>query len=270
MEDKVCSVKGCKSIYRVFKNKNDKKLYCGKHRQQLDKNNKCKECGCQFDVNKTKSDVNYYCKKHEKLRIIKIKICSICGSKIFVTKSLCRRHYLQFHRHGEILKNTIYEPNEFVINGNQIEIKIKTKNKLIRVVLINEIDFNLIKKHKWHIGNKGYAMTRHNNKLVLMHRMIMKPKDKEDIDHRNRNRLDNRRENLRIATKIINARNTKIRSDNKSGTVGVWYNKFRNKWSSYITVDKNRIILGRFKNKQDAIKVRKEAELKYWGEIIKR
>lgn len=84
------------------------------------------------------------------------------------------------------------------------------------------------------------------------------------IDHKNRNIFDNRRCNLRIADKRINAINSKIRENNKSGVIGVFWRKDRNCWTARIKNDKGKyLFLGNFKNKNDAIITRKEAEIKY-------
>ena len=57
--------------------------------------------------------------------------------------------------------------------------------------------------------------------------------------------------------------NTNKRIDNSSGVKGVNWNKSKERWQAYITIDKKYIYLGTFKNKDDAIKARNEAEEKY-------
>ena len=56
-----------------------------------------------------------------------------------------------------------------------------------------------------------------------------------------------------------------MQKNNTSGVVGVSYAKDRNKWASQIKVNNKTISLGHFLKKEDAIKVRKEAELLYFG-----
>ena len=62
-------------------------------------------------------------------------------------------------------------------------------------------------------------------------------------------------------------RNKTIGKNNKSGYVGVCWAKKELKWKSTITINKNKIFLGYFTNKEDAIEIRKEAERKYFGEF---
>lgn len=60
--------------------------------------------------------------------------------------------------------------------------------------------------------------------------------------------------------------NTKLKKHNSSGITGVWYHNLRNKWVAEIKVDKQKIHLGLFSDVNNAIKIRKAAEQKYFGE----
>ena len=62
-----------------------------------------------------------------------------------------------------------------------------------------------------------------------------------------------------------NCRNRSKSVKNKSGFIGVYFDKDRNKWVAFITIDYKQIKLGRFVEKEDAIKARLEAEFKYFG-----
>ena len=63
-----------------------------------------------------------------------------------------------------------------------------------------------------------------------------------------------------------NSKNKGLRKDNKSGVTGVRWNERLNKWSASIRYNNNRIHLGYFKDFDEAVKVRREAEDKYFGE----
>lgn len=69
--------------------------------------------------------------------------------------------------------------------------------------------------------------------------------------------------NCRWANSVTQARNQRLRSTNTSGYKGVSFHKHQNKWISRITINKSRISLGYFETKEEAIKARKEAEIKY-------
>ena len=78
--------------------------------------------------------------------------------------------------------------------------------------------------------------------------------------------LDNRINNIRLATNNQNGKNLKIKSNNKSGYSGVFFDKDNNKWRANIKVNYKQIYLGRFNLIEDAILARKNAEIKYYGE----
>ena len=94
-----------------------------------------------------------------------------------------------------------------------------------------------------------------------MHRLIT---DYTLVDHNNRNTLDNRKSNLKNASKSENNRNHKLRKDSTSGISGVNWDKKSCKWRVRINSDINkRINLGIYSNFEEAVKVRLEAEKKY-------
>ena len=70
--------------------------------------------------------------------------------------------------------------------------------------------------------------------------------------------------NVRWATKAEQQRNQRINSKNTSGQPGVIWDKPRNKWKAYITVQNKIINIGRFDKVEDAIAARLEAEKEYW------
>jgi len=155
-----------------------------------------------------------------------------------------------------------------------LEIKSK-KNGKFEVILDDDIYLKLqteFKSMKWCVRvcpnrrNLYYFQKRlANKKLIELHRWIMGfPEKGKYIDHINNNNLDNRKENLRIVTNSDNLKNSKLRIDNKTGCKGVSFDKSRNKWSAQIKINYKKIDLGRFASFDEAVKARKEAELKYW------
>ena len=121
--------------------------------------------------------------------------------------------------------------------------------------LIDAEDFDLVSQYRWRLMPDGYAVTttpRHlleviGVKTVYMHRLVMDFPESQ-IDHTNRNPIDNRRKNLRLATHSQNLRNRPTRA--KSGFRGVGANK--RWWVAAITVGGQRHYLGSFSNPEDA------------------
>lgn len=83
------------------------------------------------------------------------------------------------------------------------------------------------------------------------------------IDHINGDRADNKISNLRQATQAENCQNVGTSKLNTSGVTGLHWHKLVKKWMAYIHVDKRRIILGYFSDKDEAARVRAEAKMKY-------
>jgi len=85
----------------------------------------------------------------------------------------------------------------------------------------------------------------------------------DQVDHINGDSTDNRFVNLREVDNQENCKNTKLCKNNSSGFNGVSWHKSNKNWSAYIMVDRKKIHLGGFKDKQDAISARKQANIKY-------
>lgn len=88
------------------------------------------------------------------------------------------------------------------------------------------------------------------------------------IDHINGIKSDNRIFNLRKATKSQQAKNRKVGCSNTSGVTGVY--KHKDKWRVRISCDGKKMHFGLFVNFEDAVKKRKEVELKYYGEFARK
>jgi len=125
-------------------------------------------------------------------------------------------------------------------------------------------DYDKIKNYSWHINADGYVVTGYT--AILMHRLVMNCPDDMETDHIFHNRYDNRKEFLRIVTRSQNGMNRALQSNNTSGITGVIWRKDKEKWNAQIFINKKRVHLGYFDDFDEAVKVRKEAELKYFGE----
>ena len=115
----------------------------------------------------------------------------------------------------------------------------------------------------------GYLRIQVQSRDYLAHRLawlyVHNSWPKDQIDHVNRNRSDNRLVNLRDVTNKQNLQNAGKYSHNTSGHPGVSWHKQRSKWQAKITHNQKQIHLGYFENLEEAIAARKAGELKYWG-----
>jgi len=113
----------------------------------------------------------------------------------------------------------------------------------------------------------GYFFIMIDGKMYKRHRLIYmmfngKCPTTLQVDHLNHNRVDDRIENLHLVTEKENHKNQKLNSRNSSGVVGVCWNKLVKGWQAQIKADGVHHHLGIFKDKEEAIRVRKEAEIK--------
>jgi hypothetical protein len=142
------------------------------------------------------------------------------------------------------------------------EIQIKYNIK----IMVDDSDFDWLSKYKWSLNGSGYAAANVNGKTELMHRLIMGAKYGQEIDHKDRNKKNYQRNNLRFCTRSQNNDNIGISSRNKTGFKGVcWQNRER-KYQSRIYVNGRSIHLGFFDDALDAAQKYNEAVKKYRGE----
>lgn len=139
---------------------------------------------------------------------------------------------------------------------------------------IDNEDYEKCKKYHWSVNRFNrkseidyfYAT---NTDLGLLHRYIMDVKTKSVVDHINGDTLDTRKQNLQICSYSNNLCKQRKKLTNKSGQTGVIWNKhlLKPKWMAYICVNSKQITLGYFDKYEDAVKARKDAEPKYYGEF---
>lgn len=155
---------------------------------------------------------------------------------------------------------------------------IKIPVKSSKGIQFTEIDFcDLdVLGYKWYAMKSGYIFRNtfkgepEHNGIKLLHREIMKPPGNLTVDHINRNKADNRRVNLRLATRKEQSMNLGARKDNKSGILGVYKRADCNRWSAFIQRDGKHEYLGLFKTKNEAIEVRLKKEKELFGHFKER
>lgn len=140
-----------------------------------------------------------------------------------------------------------------------------------KFAIVDDDDFDLLSKHRWYLSSSGYA-NRHPKMVggvrkgkILMHRVIIGASPGEICDHINRNRLDNRKSNLRTVSYSQNTLNSKIRKNNSSGSTGVVWHRRDKKWQARISVNGKRVQIGYFDNYDDAREAYNERRVKFLG-----
>lgn len=115
--------------------------------------------------------------------------------------------------------------------------------------------------------NSGYIVIRVNNKLYKAHRLAFLYMEgylpENEVDHIDRNRSNNKWNNLREVSRSCNVRNSNVPKNNKSSIKGVYYDNNLKKYRSRIVIKNKSISLGCFISLLDAAKARWQAEVKY-------
>lgn len=143
-----------------------------------------------------------------------------------------------------------------------------TRNK---VSLVDDEDYEAIRQLRWYANWNGWKWYAHNRtNSISMHRFILRAKRGTQIDHKNGNGLDNRKQNLRFCTNQQNAFNQKYpQKGNKLGLKGVYWHRPMKKFTAEITVGGKHMHLGFFDTPFDADTVYREAEKTYFGEFAR-
>lgn len=150
--------------------------------------------------------------------------------------------------------------NKYEICGSYVKVHMLNSDE---IMLCDIEDWEKLKKHAWRTNKYGYAHARTTagkRKNLRFHAEIIKCEKNMVRDHINRNKLDNRKTNIRITSTQVNILNRDTQVNNTSGHTGVFYDTNNGVWRAFIQLNGKRNYLGCFNNKNDAIRVRKEAE----------
>jgi hypothetical protein len=147
-----------------------------------------------------------------------------------------------------------------------------------KTALIDDEDVDLVAAHKWfaHKRQRTSSTSRevwyaHTNVTIdgtrttwQMHRLVMGFPE-QDVDHQNGDGLDNRRENLRVATPSQNGGNAVARVDGTSSFRGVSWFAESSAWMANITIDRRQIYLGLFGDELAAARAYNTKALEVFG-----
>lgn len=145
-----------------------------------------------------------------------------------------------------------------------------------QIAIVDDEDYEWLSRWKWRAMyvkdmDTFYAVRSswdgHTRRTILMHREILRLQkgDRREGDHRNHETLDNRRGNLRVATRTEQVYNTRMKRTNTSGFKGVYRN--RNGYSAKIRIDGRQVYLGTRRTPAEAHSLYVEAATKHHGEF---
>lgn len=131
--------------------------------------------------------------------------------------------------------------------------------------IVDEEDFTRVNALKWFYTH-GYARNDAGKKRVYMHRFILGLRRGQYCDHRNHDRLDNRRKNLRVCSQSQNCANQYKNTKNTSGFKGVSYHKTLKYWTASLKQN-GKIKVKYRKSKEDAALAYNEMAREVFGEF---
>lgn len=139
-----------------------------------------------------------------------------------------------------------------------------------QITLVDDEDYDALNKYEWFFDG-SYATRRivEDGKYVkiYMHRVILKtPKDKLTA-HLNQDKLDNRKENLRVCDKSQNTANKPKLSNSTNKYKGIKKQQLANSWMARITVNGTTLHLGTYKTPELAAQAYNNAAMEYFGEF---
>jgi hypothetical protein len=134
------------------------------------------------------------------------------------------------------------------------KITLHGRSGIVGETLVDDKDYAWLNSYRWHLHPKGYATAgisdqnitgRNGQAVVMMQRVILglRVGDKRQSDHRNGDKLDNRRENLRIVDHSIQMRNRR-----KSGAFGSRYKGVSLRGGQWVSI----LFLGSFETEEAA------------------
>lgn len=156
-------------------------------------------------------------------------------------------------------KSNLFSGNIYRDRGNYYDVECYDG----RFFKISKDSIGSIIEYQWHIDKNKYVITKNKSGRVLkLHRLLMGVTDVGgvEVDHINRDTLDNRLDNLRLADRSLNCFNRDVTSKNKSGVIGVYKMSGYSKWCAQINKGGVRTYLGSYNSFDEAVSARKDAE----------
>lgn len=132
--------------------------------------------------------------------------------------------------------------------------------------IIDTEDLEKVKPYYWSKSDEYWISQRRELQNSRLHRFILDFPNSEDVDHIDGDTDNNRKCNLRPCSHRNNSLNHRVASNNTTGVTGVVYVKRTGKYMARIKVKGKDIFLGYYQTLEEASKVRKEAEIKYFKE----
>jgi hypothetical protein len=122
----------------------------------------------------------------------------------------------------------------------------------IHIALVDDYDYEYLSRFVWYY-TKGYAIRKGTfGETISMHREIVNVPKGMDVDHKNGDRMDNQKSNLRIVTRQQNNWNSANKRNSSSEFKGVSWHSTTKQWRAAIRIDGVKTLIGTFKDERHA------------------
>jgi len=139
-------------------------------------------------------------------------------------------------------------------------------SKIVAETAVDDEDYEVLSAFIWRLSSNGYATRSDSSsgceKRLLMHRVVLGTPEGQ-VDHADRDRLNNQKSNLRVVSNSLNQHNAGAKSTSKTGIRGVTFDEERNRWRARVMIEGKHIHLGRFSSCAEAAGV-----IRKWKESI--
>lgn len=153
-----------------------------------------------------------------------------------------------------------------------------TKGKRTKV---DEADYEHLSQWNWQFGANGYAVREQHygmkdgkrvRETILMHRVLLDAPKSLDVDHTNEDKLDNRRSNIRLATRSQNKANMKAVKRKDDLPMGITYNpspRSKQPYMARVCMNGKSYFVGNFYQLKDAVDAYTAKKKELYGEFAK-
>jgi len=202
------------------------------------------------------------------------KQCIVEGcTKLHKSRGYCDKHYFQLRVHGNAERYSVFSPNTYRIEDGIVYMDLRDRSgQVVAVATFDERHLAKVLQYKWRPSNRSrksiYVAGVRGQEFTMLHRVIMDATDGEEIDHRNRDPLDNTDANLRKCSRSDNMRNTRF-AIGQSGYIGVQvdHRKAIKKYYARVNVDDAPVMIGYFEDPAEAAYVRDQMAMQLHGEF---
>lgn len=179
--------------------------------------------------------------------------CATCGTDFLARPTLVKLGHARF-----CSKDCIRLPRIAPIpqpDGSMLIPLTGRQNMVIAYAIVDAADAEFVSQWRWHLNPSGYAIRSDGDVKIRMHRALLglTTSDKIEVDHIDRNTLDNRRMNLRSITHAENMQNMSPQKGRTSAHRGVFWNPDNRNWRARLRHEGKTLYLGSFAHESDAV-----------------